>query len=57
MGEELTIRHVRCGHSFQVSGLEALPPSARETSDPRVYELGDAVDCPICTPPEQLPDW
>ncbi len=57
MAETITVRHTSCGHEFQVEGVQALPPSARETSDPAIYDISEAVDCPVCNPPEQMPDY
>ncbi|MDP9352534.1 MAG: hypothetical protein M3P51_13490 [Chloroflexota bacterium] len=52
-----TVRHTGHDHSFMVEGPQGLPPSARETDEPRVYEITDAVDCSVCNPPEQAPTW
>ncbi len=57
MSDVLTVRHTSRGHSFEIEGEEALPPSARRTSDPSVYELTDDVDCLVCNPPGEMPDW
>lgn len=57
MAEVITVRHTSYGHAFRVEGVEALPPSAKETPDPAVYEIAEAMDCPVCNPPEQMPDW
>ncbi len=57
MSDVLTVRHTSRGHSFEIEGEEALPPSVRRTSDPSVYELTDDVDCLVCNPPGEMPDW
>lgn len=53
----LTVCHAGHDHCFQLEGVEALPPSARETDEPNLYEVTEAVDCVICNPPEQQPTW
>ncbi len=56
MSEVLTVRCAALGHRFEVEGEAALPPSAQPTDELRNYVAVDRLDCPVCNPPEQLPD-
>ena len=57
VSEALTVRHVSRAPELQVAGVEALPPSARETEHSSVYEIIEDVDCLICNPPAESPGY